>query len=117
MITTYFPLGSLSLSGEYFASLVGEAAKSCYGVAGMSKGCMTDSVKTLVLGSDFPEKGVRVTEQDGKLYIEMHIAVSYGVNVSSAAQSITHRVRDEVEASTGLKVARVTVSIDDIVEN
>ena len=117
MVTTYFPLGSLSYSGEYFATLVGEAAKNCYGVAGMATGSMTDSVKTLVLGSDYPEKGVRVTEQDGKLYIEMHIVVSYGVNVSSAAQSITHRVRDEVEAATGLKVARVSVSVDDILDN
>ncbi len=117
MITTYLPLGTLSYTGDYFASLVGEAAKSCYGVAGMATGGMTDSVKTLVLGSDFPEKGVRVTQQDQKLFIELHIAVSFGVNVSTAAQSITHRVRDEVEAATGLKVARVTVAVDDIIEN
>jgi len=117
MITTYCPLGYLSFSGEYFSALVGEAAKNCFGVAGMATGSMTDSVKTLVKGSDFPEKGVRVTEQDGRLYIEMHIVVSYGVNISSASQSITHRVRDEVEAATGLKVARVTVCVDDIIEN
>jgi uncharacterized alkaline shock family protein YloU len=117
MITTYLPLGTLSFTGDYFATLVGEAAKSCYGVAGMATGCMTDSVKTFVLGSDFPEKGVRVTQQDGNLTIELHIAVSFGVNVSTAAQSITHRVRDEVERCTGLKVARVTVAVDDIIEN
>jgi len=117
MVTTYLPLGSVCFSVDYFSTLVGEAAKSCYGVAGMATGCMTDSVKSIVLGSDFPEKGVRVTEKDGRLFIEMHIIVSYGVNVSSAAQSITHRVRDEVEAATGLKVARVSVSVDDILDN
>jgi len=47
--------------------------------------------------------------------IELHIAVSYGLNISTAAQSITHRVKDEVEHATGLKVARVVVSVDDII--
>lgn len=117
MITTYLPLGSVRFSNDYFAALVGEAAKSCYGVAGMVTGSVEDSLKALVLGSDFPEKGVRVTGQDGRLFIELHIAVSYGVNVSTAAQSISHRVRDEVEAATGLKVARVTVAVDDIIDN
>mgnify|MGYP003300796014 CR=1 FL=1 len=42
------------------------------------------------------------------------IIVSYGVNISSAAQSITHRVRDQVEKATGLKVARVTLAVDDV---
>ncbi len=116
MITTYFPLGKVSFSNEYFSALVGEAAKNCFGVAGMSTGSVKDSVMTLVLGEDFPEKGVRVTAHDNMLYIELHIAVSYGVNVSSAAQSISHRVRDEVEQATGLKVARVEVCVDDIIE-
>ncbi len=57
--------------------------------------------------SDYPEKGVRVTQQNGRLVIELHIAVSYGLNISTAARSISHRVKDEVEQATGLKVARV----------
>ena len=47
--------------------------------------------------------------------IELHIAVSYGLNISTAARSISHRVKDEVEQATGLKVARVVVSVDDVI--
>ena len=36
MITYYNPLGGVSLTNEYFAGLVGEAAQHCYGVAGMA---------------------------------------------------------------------------------
>jgi uncharacterized alkaline shock family protein YloU len=68
-----------------------------------------------VRGTDFSEKGVSVTQEKGRLVIELHIAVSYGLNISTAAQSITHRVKDEVEHATGLKVARVVVSVDDII--
>ena len=84
MITTHLPLGDVRFSAEYFSTLVGEAAKNCYGVAAMA-------------------------------IIEIHIAVGYGLNIATAAQSITHRVQDEVERSTGLRVARVIVSVDDVI--
>ena len=56
-----------------------------------------------------------VEQEEGRLVIELHIAVSYGLNISTAARSISHRVKDEVEQATGLKVARVVVSVDDVI--
>ena len=113
MITSRFPLGDVSFSAEYFSTLVGEATKHCYGVAAPRD--LTDTVKSMVRGADFSEKGVRVTQEEGRLVIELHIAVSYGLNISTAARSISHRVKDEVEQATGLKVARVVVSVDDVI--
>ena len=115
MITSRFPLGNVSFTDGYFATLVGEATKQCYGVAAMAPRDMTDTVRSMVYGADYPEKGVRVTQEDGRLVIELHIAVSYGLNISTAARSISHRVKDEVEQATGLKVARVIVSVDDVI--
>ena len=115
MITSRFPLGNVSFTDGYFSTLVGEATKQYYGVAAMAPRDMTDAVKSMVYGSDYPEKGVRVTQQNGRLVIELHIAVSYGLNISTAARSISHRVKDEVEQATGLKVARVVVSVDDVI--
>lgn len=115
MITSHYPLGDVRYSSEYFSTLVGEAAKSCYGVAAMAPRSVSDAVKSFVRGTDYSEKGVYVTQEKGRLVIELHIAVSYGLNISTAAQSISHRVRDEVERATGLKVARVVVSVDDVI--
>ena len=119
MITSRFPLGDVSFTAGYFSTLVGEATKHCYGVAAMAPRDMTDAVRSmvhsLVHGSDYSEKGVRVTQENGRLVIELHIAVSYGLNISTAARSISHRVKDEVEQATGLKVARVVVSVDDVI--
>ncbi len=115
MITSRFPLGDVSFTDGYFSTLVGEATKQCYGVAAMAPRDMTDVVRSVVRGSDYSEKGVRVTQEDGRLVIELHIAVSYGLNISTAARSISHRVKDEVELATGLKVARVVVSVDDVI--
>ena len=115
MITSRFPLGDVSFTAGYFSTLVGEATKHCYGVAAMAPRDMTDAVRSLVHGSDYSEKGVRVTQENGRLVIELHIAVRYGLNISTAARSISHRVKDEVEQATGLKVARVVVSVDDVI--
>lgn len=108
MITSRFPLGDVSFSAEYFSTLVGEATKQCYGVAAMAPRDLTDRVRSAVRGVDDSAKGVRVTQEEGRLVIELHIAVSYGLNISTAACSISHRVKDEVEQATGLKVARVS---------
>ena len=116
MITYYNPLGSVSLTNDYFAGLVSEAAQHCYGVAAMASSSTSDSIKSLILGKNHPDKGVRVSQKNGKLCIELHIMVGYGLNIASIVESISHRVRNEVETATGLKVARVDVCVDDLIE-
>jgi len=56
MITYYNPLGGVSLTNEYFAGLVGEAAQHCYGVAGMASSSASDSIKSLILGKNRADK-------------------------------------------------------------
>ena len=114
MISFYNTLGEISISNAYFAELVSSAATSGFGVAGMSSGRISDSLISLVY-PDFPEKGVRVVEEDGKLVIDLHIKVSYGISVPAAVKSITHRVQYVVEEATGLTVRRINVSVDDII--
>ena len=115
MIKFYNPLGKVCMTGEFFAELVSTAARSCYGVSGMATGSRADSVKSLVFGADFPDKGVRVTEEDGQLVIELHIQMTYGVNIAAIVRSITHKVKYAVEDATSLKVKRIDVCVDDIV--
>ena len=64
--------------------------------------------------SDFTRLAARLREA-GKLVIALHIKVGFGLNISTITQSITHRVKDEVELATGLKVARIDVYVDDVI--
>ncbi|MFV0414108.1 MAG: Asp23/Gls24 family envelope stress response protein [Oscillospiraceae bacterium] len=114
MISFYNTSGKISMTGGYFAELVSNAAQSGFGVAGMGVGGMGDSLIGLVY-PDFPEKGVRVTEEGGKLIIDLHIKVSYGINIAAAVKSITHKVQYVVEEATGLAVKKINVSVDDII--
>ena len=115
MINFYNTFGKVSMTGDYFAGLVSAAASSCYGVADMATSGASDTVKGMIFGSDFPDKGVRVTEDGGKLVIELHIKVTYGLNISAIVKSITQKVKYVVEDATGLQVKKINVSVDDIV--
>lgn len=114
MVSFMNTYGKVSMTSGYFAELVSAAVKSGYGVAGMSTRGAGDNIKSLVQ-KDFPEKGVRVTEEDGGLDIELHIIVTYGLNIAAAVKSITHKVKYVVEDSTGLTVRRIRVKVDDVI--
>ena len=114
MITKVNPSGSISLGNEYFSGLVAQAARNCHGIAAMGQNTPSGTVRSALRHGSLPQQGVTVEEENGALKISLHIAVGYGLNIASITQSITHRVRDEVEHATGLKVARVDVYVDDI---
>ena len=105
----------MEISQEYFANLIGMAASECYGVAGMINSTY-QGLRYAITKSDVPDKGVRVKTTDGKLIVDIHIAVTYGINISAIVQSIIHNVRYTVEECTGFKVARVNVYVDEMHE-
>lgn len=104
-------LGTVEISQEYFANLVGKAASECFGVAGMISSPY-QGLKSIISSKTMPDQGVRVRTDEGKLAIELHIAVTYGVNISAIVKSIVHKVRYTVEDSTGFPVGKVNVYID-----
>ena len=114
MITKVNPYGTITLTNDYFSGLVSQAARSCYGIAAMGQSSPTSMVRMALKNGSLPERGVFVTQEGGSLVIELHIKVGYGLNIGSITQSITHRVKEEVEGAAGLKVARVDVYVDDI---
>lgn len=114
MVCYYNTYGKVCMSNNYFAELVSDVVQSGFGVAGMNASNMSDEFRSM-LDPNFPNKGVQITESDGKLIIQLHIKVSYGLNIAAAVKSITHKVKYVVEEATGLSVRRIDVSVDDIV--
>ena len=116
MINLENHLGTISISDNYFANLVGNAASSCFGVVSMSDLSLTGGIISRVRKDEPINRGVRIRTVDGRLVIDMHIIVSYGVNISAIVKSIIHKVRYTVEEATGLDVAKVNVYVDKIAE-
>ena len=105
-------LGSIEISQEYFAYLIGNAVSSCYGVAGMVKSGTRQGLRSVFSKRSFADEGIRVRSENDKLIVDLHICVIYGMNISAIAKSIVNKVRYNVEQTTGLEVADVTVYID-----
>ncbi len=106
--------GSIRITGAYLAALSGIAAQSCFGVADMADANTGDTLKTIVFGKNYTDKGVRVVESDGKLFIELHITVIYGLNISAIVKSIINKVRYTVEQATDIPVEEVTVVVENV---
>jgi len=104
-------LGTIEISEEYFSHLVGKAASECFGVSGMISSPY-QGIKTVLLKKEHADKCVRVRTAGGKLFIDLHIAVTYGVNIAAIVKSIIHKVRYTVEENTGFAVAKVNVFVD-----
>lgn len=111
MITYENRHGLITISNSYFAKLIGHAASSCYGVAGMVANVPQ---KVIGLFRHTPEKGITVKGDIDSITVDLHIIVCYGININAIANSIVHNVKYTVESATGIKVNKVTVHIDGI---
>lgn len=106
-------LGTVTISQQYFTTLIGHTVTQCFGVVGMNVSGAKQSALSILRGKkDFIDKGVFVRHNHGKLYIDLHITVMYGVNISAIVSSIVNKVRYTVQEETGLSVEKVNVYVD-----
>lgn len=114
MIKVENHLGDIRIAGSYLTSLIGHAASRCFGVVRMSPIGAKQGLRTNILKGSPSDRGVKVYSEKGtgKIVIELHIYVTYGVNVAAIVDSIINKVRYVVESETGLSVHRVNVFVD-----
>ena len=94
--------GYIEITNNYFSNLVGNAAQSIKSV-----------IKSKVENENHTQ-GVIVKSINGSLVVDLHIAVSYGVNISAITDSIINKVRYIVESATDLNVSKVNVHVDEL---
>lgn len=116
MIAYETRLGKITISEAYLSKLIGHEVTSCFGVVGM----VPSNSKQKIIGrfqkNEPIDTGVKVTGNNDKITVEIHIVVTYGMNINAIAMSITEKVKYKVKDSTGITVERVTVKIDGIKE-
>lgn len=105
--------GDIVVDAKAVAFIVGHAATNSFGVKGMAARNAADGIST-ILNFDNIEKGIGVKVEDNEIVIEMHIVVTFGINITAITESITHNVRYAVESATGFKVKTINVFVDAI---
>lgn len=113
-LTVPSELGTITISPEAVAQIVGRVAAECYGVVGMAvRGPARERV-TQLLPRGRPGRGIIVRNVDGAVALDLHVVVAYGLNLAEVAATVRSQVTYEVERLTGLKVASVGVHIQDV---
>ena len=102
-------LGTISVTSEAIAQIVGHVAAESYGIVGMAGRRFPR-----LPGRDKLTDGIEVKSRDGGVEIDLHVVVEYGLNLAEVAATVRNRVAYEVERQTGLSVASVEVRIEDV---
>ena len=109
-------LGKIEISEGYLSKLIGNEVTACFGVVGMVAKTPKQKIFNKFSKTDSADTGIIVTENGGEITVEIHIVVTYGMNINAIAASITEKVRYVVEEKTGITVEKVVVKVDGIKE-
>ena len=116
MIAYETRIGKINITENFLSKLIGNAVTSCFGVVGMMPNTNRQRIFGLVSKTQSLDTGIKVTGNADSINVEIHIMVTYGMNINAIAASITEKVKYVVEETTGITVNKVTVKVDGIKE-
>ena len=105
--------GIISIENEVIARIAGLTAIECYGIVGMAAKNVKDGLVQL-LKRESLTKGIRITVNENKISIDLHIIVEYGTNISAIAENIISTVKYKVESVCGIAVEQVNVFVEGV---
>ncbi len=101
--------GNVNIADEVISVIASLAASEVKGVVGMAGGGFAE-----LLGKKSLTKGVKITLNEKDLVLDLSIIVEYGTKIPEVAWELQEKVKNEVEAMTGLNVVGVNISVDGV---
>jgi uncharacterized alkaline shock family protein YloU len=96
--------GHASISTEILASYAADAAREVDGVTG------------LVERPRPGRKGVRILQENGRVNVQLHLAVAWGASIPEVGRAVQERVRAYLTRMADIDDVRVDVVVDDVGE-
>jgi uncharacterized alkaline shock family protein YloU len=94
--------GSSSISPEVLATYAADAAREVPGVRG------------LVEGGRHRHRGVRVSEGDDAVTVELHVALDWGAGAGDVGSQVQDRVADYLSRMAHVRPEAVDVVVDEV---
>lgn len=76
---------------------------------------LTENIQA-VLGRDVGNPGIRISEDDDAITVNLDIIVYFGVNIPQLCYDIQTKVRNNLERDTGLEIKAVNITVEGIDE-
>ncbi|MBO4838605.1 MAG: Asp23/Gls24 family envelope stress response protein [Lachnospiraceae bacterium] len=105
--------GEVIIDTEVIAKYAGAVAVECFGVVGMAAMNMKDGIAQLLKKENLAQ-GISVQVNEGKLLLEFHVIVAYGVSIAAVSDNLVENVKYKVEAFTGIPVEKVNVFVEGV---
>lgn len=102
--------GKISIAENAIAAVAGFATRDCYGVIDVVSRNVKDSLRELMIKQTFT-KGIKISNVENKIYIDIYCILKYGISVSAVAESLKKSVKYSVEDFTGMIVDTVNVHV------
>ena len=107
-------MGNISIDNEVIAQYAGSVAMECFGIVGMAGINVRDGVFGL-LKKESMTRGINVSlTPEGKLVIDFHVIVSYGVSIFTVSDNLIETVKYRVEEFTGMKIKKINISVEGV---
>lgn len=105
--------GNLKISDEVVAVCAANATLKTKGVAELTGG-LTNALSKNILGKELLSKGVKVSQGEEGLIMDIFVIVDYQVNIPAVAWDIQEHVKKEVESMTELSVEAVNINVQGV---
>ena len=105
--------GTINIENEVIARIAGLTAIDCYGIVCMAAKNVKDDIFQL-LKVESLTKGIKISVQEDRIVIDMHIIVEYGTNITAIAENTISTVKYKVETVCGINVEQVNVFVEGV---
>lgn len=102
--------GKISISNDAIAIVVGYTAMDCYGVVDLVSTSIGSSLSELFKKRPYG-KGVKISNIDNRIFIDVYCIFKYGISISAVAESLKSSIKYSVENFTGMIVDTVNVHV------
>lgn len=99
----------MKIADEVVATIAGIATSEAENVTSMSEGIVNGIAS--MLGRKNLASGVKVEVGEHEAAIEVSLIIEYGCKIHEVAKNVQNKVREAVEAMTGLQVVEVVVNV------
>lgn len=103
--------GSITISDKAVSKIVGRVALDCYGVVAISPNMLVYRLFGVGKKRKIINRGVRITTMDNRVYINLYVIISKGINKDAVVDSLNSLVLYNVSNITGMRVKDVKIHI------
>ena len=106
-------MGSIQINNDVIAKYAGSIANECFGIVGMASVNVKDGL-VRILKKDSVNHGISVRSSGGKLILDFHVIVAYGVSILAVTENLISSVKNKIEEYTGLEVEKINIYVEGV---